>query len=282
MTLRSFIDTLVSRLSLLYPQQEARNIVSLLVQDKLGLPSWQIALKCDMEIPDGSLSHESEELLNYKPVQYVLGHTEFYGRDFKVNPDVLIPRPDTESLVEAVLKRCSGSEALNILDLCTGSGCIAWTLAAELPMAKVTAIDISESALKTAENQDIAGVHVNFLKGDALNAEYLKSFGKSFDVLVSNPPYIMESEKADMLRNVTDYEPDLALYVPDNDPLRFYKVIAKVAPFICKSYVAVECNEKLSQEVALLFENAGLCRVRVFKSLAGRPLFVEGFVNPLL
>lgn len=276
MTLASYIRNSQRKLEAVYPPNEAANIVSLLLQDRLHMQVWEMALHYDMEVLEQQLDEDMNELVEGKPIQYVLGYTEFYGHRFKVTPDVLIPRPDTETLIEKVLSRCSKDKPMKILDLCTGSGCLAWTLAQALPLAEVKAVDISDKALQVARNQDFPSSKVTFLKGDALDADFLKSLGQ-FDVVICNPPYIMESEKAEMHRNVLEHEPALALYVPDDSPLVFYEALAHSAQNLLApgALLAVECNEKLSGEVAHLFENARLGDVRVFKSLAGRPLFVE-------
>lgn len=282
MTLTAYIRDAESRLEALYPHNEAANIVSLLLQDRLNMQAWQLPLNYQMEVPDNFLGGDMEQLLGGCPLQYVLGYTEFYGRHFKVSPAVLIPRPDTEALVEKILEHCPRNQYLKVLDLCTGSGCLAWTVAAERPFAEVTAVDISEEALEVAKLQKIKEGKVNFVKGDALSPEFLTSLGQ-FDIVVCNPPYIMESEKAEMHRNVLEHEPALALFVPDDDPLLFYKALAANSGTLLKpeAFLAVECNEKLSGEVAKLFKNSCLTGVSVFKSLAGKPLFVEARRKPL-
>ena len=169
-----------------------------------------------------------QRLLTGEPVQYVLGEADFGGKTFLVEPGVLIPRPETYELCEWVLEE----RGINILDIGTGSGCIAITLAIGIPEAKVTAWDISDKALKiAAENAKRANVNVSFEKVDVLNTPLLnrEGLGVSLDIIVSNPPYILNKERARMERNVLDYEPELALFVPDDDPLLFYRAIARYA-----------------------------------------------------
>lgn len=161
-------------------------------------------------------------LQNHEPIQYIIGETEFFGLKFRVNEHVLIPRPETEELVQWILddigENSAGSK-LEILDIGTGSGCIAISLAKHLPQSKISAIDISEKALKIArENAEINNVEINFMQADILQKELLE---EKYDVIVSNPPYVRELEKQEMQRNVLEHEPEMALYVKDEDPLIF-------------------------------------------------------------
>ncbi|RSK38297.1 peptide chain release factor N(5)-glutamine methyltransferase [Mangrovimonas spongiae] len=175
-------------------------------------------------------------LKNQEPIQHIIGETEFFGLPFKVNQHTLIPRPETEELVQWIIKchsERSEESQLKILDIGTGTGCIAISLAKQLPKAQVFALDVSEEALKIAQqNAEINQVNVSFLKANILNKdESLSVLGDAskFDIIVSNPPYVRELEKQDMKKNVLDYEPDLALFVEDNNPLVFYEVITQLA-----------------------------------------------------
>ncbi len=229
-----------------YPAQEASSFFNLLIESYLGMNRLDFALK-----PGKELSLEEKEkfefaiyrLSQHEPIQYIIGETEFFGLKFKVNKNVLIPRQETEELVQWVLDDVVESKSLpnlKILDIGTGSGCIAISLAKNLSNAEIFALDISEKALKTArENAGLNKVNVNFIQADILNLEALT--GK-FDVIVSNPPYVREMEKVEMHRNVLDNEPDMALYVKDTDPLIFYRKIAKLA------------NEGLQKDGNLYFE----------------------------
>lgn len=275
MRLNDFIEKTTSALGNLYPGREARNIVYILVCERLGVENWQIPLKYDEVVDEKMLSSDVHRLILGEPLQYVLGYSDFYGRRFKVNSNVLIPRPETELLVEWALGRDLPINS-KVLDLCTGSGAIAWTLAAEKQQWSVTGVDISEGALSVAESQMIQCANPpKFVRGDVLDKSFLRTLG-SYDMLVSNPPYIMESEKSDMRRNVTDFEPGLALFVPDSDALVFYKSIAKSSAILLKKggVGIVECNERLSYETASAFETAGLVDVRVMKDLTGKDRFV--------
>ncbi len=278
MRLRAFIEDSVARLSEIYPEKEARNIISVLLQGRLHLCSWQLVLKGEDEMAPGSLASDVERLLKGEPVQYVLGKAEFYGRTFKVSPSVLIPRPETELLVEKALGMLPSSPA-RVLDLCTGSGAIAWSLALERKDWSVDAVDISEDALRVAEGQ-FGGESVcnspRFIRGDVLDHGFLNSLG-TYDMIVSNPPYIKESEKAFMRRNVLDFEPSLALFVPDDDPLVFYRALAGSAGALLKDTgcAVVECNELLCSQTAGVFESGGLRDVKTEDDLAGKKRFVS-------
>lgn len=277
MTIREFALHLTSLLSEHYPQWEVRNIVSLLLQDRLHLKQWELVTGSEREIDEKDFAEDTKRLLACEPIQYILGYSEFYGRRFKVNSNVLIPRPETEVLVENALLACPEDRELKVLDLCTGSGCIAWTMALERPLCRVTAADISKGALEIAGRQFEDKNKVTFLQGDILDDEFLGKLGK-FDIIISNPPYIKESEKDEMRRNVLDYEPELALFVSDDDPLVFYRSIGRFAAGALRTggRCFVECNEQYPQAVAQLFREVGLDEVRVLDTLSGKPLFVSG------
>ncbi|HMV08012.1 MAG TPA: peptide chain release factor N(5)-glutamine methyltransferase [Cyclobacteriaceae bacterium] len=209
-----------------------------------------------------------------EPVQYILGKVDFLGREFAVNPSVLIPRPETELLIEAVFKHVTPAPG-KILDIGTGSGCIAITLSCELPQKQVYAFDISEAALKTAKgNADKLNAQVTFQQADILNEEITLN---DFEFIVSNPPYVAVSEKDTMNANVLNYEPHLALFVPDNDPLIFYKVIAEKGVRALRSggRIIIEINERFGKEVKEVFTNAGLNDVRILKDLEGKDRIVS-------
>ena len=254
-----------------------------------------------------------ERMTSGEPLQYVTGYADFYGRRFHVTPDVLIPRPETEMLCREVLVESSGGQKLqwppptkwappptrgcenaisallssrtSIVDLCTGSGCIAWTLALEMPGAEVTAVDISEGALSVASSQDFSeevartgAVSPKFIKADVLAdvPDYLRD-GEGFDILVSNPPYVMDKEKALMRTNVLDHEPHLALFVSDDDPLVFYRAVSRWAQALLKpgGLGIVEINEALGPETAAVFKADGFVDVKVIKDLSDRDRFVS-------
>ena len=218
-----------------------------------------------------------------EPLQYVTGVADFYGRRFRVTPDVLIPRPETEILCRnAAFPRTW--QDVHVLDLCTGSGCIAWTLALEMPGAKVTAVDISDGALSVPSSQDFSeetartgALAPSFIKADVLAGPSASGLTDRFDILVSNPPYVMDKEKALMRPKVLDHEPHLALFVSDDDPLIFYRAIADWAHALLKpgGYAIVEINEALGEETARIYSDAGFRSVEIIKDLSDRNRFVS-------
>ena len=305
-SLGQFYIEATDSLCALYPRQEAAAIVSVLLQERLGVPAYlHITEPTTPLSPDNyeSLTADLGRLLAAEPLQYVLGYAWFYGRRFNVNSNVLIPRPETELLVEQALALLKDRTAAphRVLDLCTGSGCIAWTLALELSdrgtsgpgisspgisapdylAPDVLALDISPAALAVASSQfPEATVRPRFTISDILQENCLKSVlgpSSSWDLIVSNPPYIMDSERASMRPNVLDHEPGLALFVPDDDPLRFYRAIARIAAQWLSERGAgvVEINERLPEQTAALFSEAGLHEVRIHNDLAGKPRLVS-------
>ena len=396
MQLQGFIDWAVCSLRDLYPEHEARNMVDILLEERTGRKGWFAVAHPDFELCAAELPGLKDDvarLCTGEPLQYVLGFAWFYSRRFRVSPAVLIPRPETEILVDTVLSRlsdfahvspgtagaasCLGSGsslrgsgaccqssgkgvATRILDLCTGSGCIAWTLALECPNASVTALDISREALALARTQfppdSLApagavsgaspavaplatsadavphssfagcvsgasptaaplatsadavphssfagcvsgasptaapagavseGERVVFVEADVLDLSEKGISGDcsemglgKFDVIVSNPPYVMDKEKSQMRSNVLDYEPSIALFVPDDDPLIFYRAIAHHASRLLtdRGWGIVEINSLLANQTADCFRTAGFPTVSVLSDLSGRPRFVH-------
>lgn len=284
MLLKDIIYKGIETVSTLYPEGEAREMVFAYMEDVFGLRRYAHILEPDMVLEEtAELKAMSgfSRMAAGEPLQYVTGTAHFYGRRFRVTPDVLIPRQETESLCNYL---CGNNPV--ILDLCTGSGCIAWTLALEIPGSHVTAIDISDEALFVASSQDFSeeiattgAVRPQFIKADVLQGpENCKEIcGRQFDIIVSNPPYVMDSEKALMRTNVLDHEPHLALFVPDEDPLKFYKAIALWALALLKAGGTgiVEINEALGKETAQVFVEAGLKDVEILKDLHGKDRFVR-------
>ena len=201
-----------------------------------------------------------EDLKRYRPIQHIIGYTDFCGCRIKVSPDVLIPRPETEEMVNSLTPDPSpAGEGSRILDLCTGSGCIAIALKKAFPQADVTAVDVSPQALEIArQNAKANDTGVTFLQADILAPQF-SILNSQFSIIVSNPPYVMEKERAQMQRNVLDYDPALALFVPNDDPLRFYRAIAEIAKNSLASdgLLAVEINEALADETAALLNDKG-------------------------
>lgn len=286
MQLAEFVKDSTGKLTPMYGEQEARAMTVMLYSSTLHVPGYFHVTCPDREIATGDLGLLEERLgrlCTGEPLQYVLGEAGFYGLTFKVSPAVLIPRPETELLCRMAIGRAAGIPAPHILDLCTGSGCIAWTLSCNIPGSAVTGADISEAALEVASSQDIRGcrppefIRLDLLApADEVSARLSGSGTGTFDIIVSNPPYVMEKEKRLMHRNVLDYEPGCALFVPDRDPLVFYRAIAVTASrHLAKGgFGAVEINEALGREVSGLFSGAGFRNVEVRKDLSGRDRFV--------
>lgn len=275
-----------------YPEREAREAVFLFLEHLLGIKRYTHILEPDYQVlpQDVSASRRAfSRLAAGEPLQYVTGRAYFYGREFKVSPSVLIPRPETEILCREAAGHLRGSAhgTSRVLDLCTGSGCIAWTLALECPGTEVVAADISEAALSVASAQDFAAEMTasgasapQFVLADVL-AGPSGGYGL-FDVLVSNPPYVLDREKALMRDNVLLHEPHLALFVPDSDPLVFFRAIASWAGNVLRpgGFGMVEINEALGMETAAVFAESGFMNVSVEKDLGGRDRFVA-FVRGL-
>jgi release factor glutamine methyltransferase len=270
-------------IAVVYEENEAKSIVFLLLEHFLNLSKTEILLDKKIE-----QAFDFQDIINrlkaQEPIQYIIGETEFYGRKFKVTSDTLIPRPETEELVQLVVNNIPQSPIPNspipILDMGTGSGCIAISLACEIPKAQVYAYDISEKALEVAqENAEINNVKVVFEKIDILTPAVLNPPipNPPFHIIVSNPPYVMNAEKSEMEQNVLDYEPHLALFVEDSNPLVFYKAIAGFASknLIDKGLCVVEINQALGLETAELFWNQGFRYVEVVKDMFGKDRMVK-------
>ena len=281
MAAKTLFNHLISEITSVYEENEAKSIVYLLLEHYLNLSKTDILLDNFVNQPfdfqDIIIRLKAQE-----PVQYIIGETEFYGRKFKVTPDTLIPRPETEELVQLVVsswQSAVGSVAqspISVLDLGTGSGCIAISLACELPNAQVYAYDISEKVLKIAkENANRNNVNVIFEQLDILN--FPPSSFPPFSIIVSNPPYVMNAEKSEMEQNVLDYEPHLALFVEDSNPLIFYKAIAEFAfkNLIINGLCIVEINQAFGLETAELFWNQGFRYVEVVKDMFGKDRMVK-------
>jgi protein-(glutamine-N5) methyltransferase, release factor-specific len=296
MLLAEFVKAGTKALESLYPQKEARSIVLMLCEEVLGTENYTHIVEPEFKIDDKKLPEleaAMERLKKMEPVQYVLGHTEFYGRTFKVDPAVLIPRPETELLCRDAIKLGmrvyrmrspygKNAEPVRILDLCTGSGCIAWTMALSIPGSRVTAVDISDAALEVAAGQDFASelksketFRPEFIKADVLDSEQEIELGP-LDMVLSNPPYIMESEKEDMRRNVLEYEPESALFVPDDDPLLFYRAIARWSQrFMSPDGVGLsEVNESLARQTETVFKAAGYAHTEIVRDLSDKNRYI--------
>lgn len=230
MTVKELADVTRRRLAPRFGDGEARWMVRLMMEEVKNYSSVDVAVRGDFdagETAERRFDEITSRLLKGEPIQYIFGRARFYGMNLKVSPAVLIPRPETEELVDMIVKDWSNRRDLQVLDMCTGSGCIAIALARNLPFAEVDAIDISPEALAVArENASELKADVRFREEDAL---HMPEADGEYDIIVSNPPYIAEHERAEMEANVLEHEPALALFVPDDDPLRFYTAIARYA-----------------------------------------------------
>lgn len=277
-------ETLWHRLTTIYDADEAKAIVRLVLDVRFGL-SWTDVICGKVEnLPDDEkqeLERLTQRLETGEPVQYVLGEAEFGGRTFHVEPGVLIPRPETYELCQWVWEEGGKRKVegdYNILDIGTGSGCIACTLAAEIPNAKVTAWDISDDALRiAAENAKRTHVHVSFEKMNILNIPHSSFLMPHFSLIVSNPPYICHKERTEMERNVLEHEPELALFVPDNDPLLFYRAIARYAAKALKPDGALffEINPLYADEMQQMLSDEGFSHTEIRNDQFGKQRFTK-------
>ena len=260
-----------------YPSEEVQSFFGLLAESILKYSRYETvthATEIISEAKQQQFYAAIERLKEYEPIQYIIGETEFYGLPFKVTPATLIPRPETEELVSWVIdhseKWAQRTQPLTILDIGTGSGCIAISLAKNLANSEVTALDVSSEAVAVAkQNADMNGVAVNFLEVDILNATELSG---TFDLIVSNPPYVRELEKEQMEANVLSHEPHSALFVSNHDPLMFYRAIATLAKRFLKPQGTLffEINEYLSEELSTLLEKMSFSEVITRKDLFGK------------
>ena len=267
----------------IYSKEESLSLIMILLQHYFGYDRVKIALNEDLRLNESELltfHFAVRELLKNKPVQHIIGEEEFCGMSFIVNNKVLIPRPETAEMTNIIASQRADSKAVDILDIGTGSGCIAISLAKMISGSNVYAIDISEDALETArENAARNNADVTFVKADILRFnEWLdKSWNEKFDIIVSNPPYICESEKKEMRANVTDYEPHTALFVSDADPLVFYSTILDFAKHCLKpdGEIWFEINEKFWFEINRLCIEKGFKNTKLILDFRGKDRFVK-------
>ncbi|MFN7674391.1 peptide chain release factor N(5)-glutamine methyltransferase [Flavobacterium sp.] len=310
MLLKSYKTKFFQELSSLYDDKEMESFFYLILENFHQIKRIDLALNPQMEMNDKQLLYWERvlaDLKKQKPIQYILGETEFYGLPFLVNENTLIPRPETEELVELIIKQNSKSEIppepkvngaklnskLKILDIGTGSGCIAIALKKNLPNSEVFAIDISEEALETAKkNAQINQVEIHFIQVDILKINNLEQFPTSnsqlptsnfhlpttFDIIVSNPPYVRNIEKQEINPNVLEYEPHLALFVEDEDALIFYRKIAQLAlkSLSPNGRLYFEINQYLGKETVELIESFGFKNVVLHKDIYGNDRMIEG------
>ena len=267
------INYIISELRGFYPEDELRELAYWILEESTGMTRTEILFGCK-DTKKNVYAQEIEVILQklraHEPIQYVFGHTEWMGLDLRVTPATLIPRPETAELVEWVLHVADKNKPLRVLDIGTGSGCIAIALKKAAPNWQVTGLDISNEALEVAkENAQRNNVTIHWQQADILSLCSLHMV----DIIVSNPPYICEKEKVDMQACVLDYEPAKALFVPDNDPLLFYRKIAilKGAPILF-----FEINEAYGEQVCSMLRTIGYTNVELKEDIYGKPRMVFG------
>jgi release factor glutamine methyltransferase len=275
MNIKEYRTQFIQELTLIYDAGEAESFFYLILEEKKQLKRIDLALHPDLFFSEeeiGVWNAILEQLQQEIPIQYLLGKTSFYGLDFEVNAAVLIPRPETEELVEWILESQKSkveSQKVKILDIGTGSGCIAISLVKNLPDATVFALDVSEEALATAKkNAANNSVNVTFIHQNILETEDLL---QQFDIIVSNPPYVRNLEKEEIKKNVLENEPHLALFVADNDALVFYKKIAQLAQknLLPNGQLYFEINQYLGKEMVNLLEKMNFKTVDLRKDIYG-------------
>lgn len=285
MTIHLAYQRLLAQLYEIYDSREAANIADMVIEHVTGQRKIDRIVFKDLPISpkqEAQLEKIAGELLKNRPIQYVLGEAWFMDMKLTVNESVLIPRPETEELVEWILDdiRKSGNKDVSLMDIGTGSGCIPIAVRKKFPEVAVSAIDISDDALQVAKLNAIQQkVLVDFLHLDFLSKEEWNQLGK-YNIIVSNPPYIKQCEQAAMRKNVLQYEPKVALFVPDENALLFYNAIAEFSKAHSKpgAHVYVEINEALGNEVIEVFRNSGLKEVALKKDMQGKDRMVKASV----
>jgi len=295
MKIKAYRIQFIQVLSTIYDEGEAESFFYLILEEKKQLKRIDLALQPDLVFSEEEISIWNAILEKLKleiPVQYLLGKTHFYGLEFEVNENVLIPRPETEELVEWIIETQNSevrTQKLRILDIGTGSGCIAISLAKNIPNAQVFAIDVSEKALATAQkNAEMNQAEVHFIKTDILNIDDLQELPASnfqlpthFDIIVSNPPYVRNLEKEEIKKNVLDNEPHLALFVEDDNALVFYRKIAELAQknLNQNGQLFFEINQYLGKEMIVLLENMNFKNVELRKDIYGNDRMTKSSVQ---
>lgn len=290
MLLKEIRDIFQKELRDLYPREEIDSLFYRCVEHYLGLERFVLVLRPQLNLEKGEEAPfftALAQLRQERPIQYILGEAPFMGLDLKVNDNVLIPRPETEELVQWILDdlKAGGSptgDGTRILDMGTGSGCIAIALAKNLPRARITALDISPGALDVArKNAKRHGVEIDFKEGDILQAGAGVPGEGPFDILVSNPPYIRELEKPQIKGNVKLHEPGIALFVPDSDPLLYYAAIARYAQSGLgkNGHIYLEINQYLGEGSKCLLREHNFSEIELRKDLFGKDRMLKGKKN---
>ena len=291
--MKQFIDHITARLLPCYPEDEARSLAWWIAEELTGLSRSQLLCGYKGTTNFPNTQDIVERLLHFEPIQYIFGHTLWNGLDLRVTPATLIPRPETAELVERIhqfTQTLPEGKAFNVLDIGTGSGCIAIALKKAHPEWQVTGIDISPEAIEISrENARRNQVEVNFQVADIFSDQMAKSLNQWYlvndqmvNVIVSNPPYIRESERSSMRANVLNYEPSSALFVPDSDPLRFYRRIAGLfhptphtvhpTPY---TFLFFEINEAFGEELSILLSGLGYRDIQLTKDIYGKDRIIE-------
>lgn len=283
MKIKDLRANFTNSLSRIYDSEEILSFFYILSEEILGLKRVDVAMHLDKILTideKANFDKARRRLEKQEPIQYIIGETYFYGIPFMVNENVLIPRPETEELVGWIIEdQKKDKQSITILDIGTGSGCIAISLAKKIPEAKVYAMDISEQAIQVArDNAKKNQVDITFIKSDILEVEELF---QDFDIIVSNPPYVRELEKKEMRPNVLDNEPQQALFVSDNEPLLFYKKITDLAKEKLKENGGLyfEINQYLGVETKNMIKSKGFKSVEVRKDLYGNERMIRACLN---
>jgi release factor glutamine methyltransferase len=288
--LRELQNIFHKELDAIYGKDEVNSFFFMCTEHYLNVPRIQLTLEPEFTItkPETDTFFKVlEDLKQQRPIQYILGETEFYGLTFKVNENTLIPRSETEELVDLIIRSVTSSvveKSLKILDIGTGSGCIAISLAKNLPNAEVYALDVSKEALKVVkQNAELNKVDVHFMEGDILNESCHSALDaeSNFDVIVSNPPYVRNLEKQEIKPNVLDNEPHLALFVEDNNPLLFYKAITEFAvnKLKPKGKLYFEINQYLGEDTKQVLVDSDFAEIELLKDLNGNYRMLKGKKN---
>ncbi|MGC3978693.1 MAG: peptide chain release factor N(5)-glutamine methyltransferase [Paludibacteraceae bacterium] len=276
--MQQFKNHIYNSLSDIYSEKEIHVFTFLILEKITGLSNTRLLSNSDLVLSESQKEEAKEFISRLKqnePIQYILGETVFFGLNFNVNPSTLIPRPETEELIEWIKTNVSSNLVeKEVLDIGTGSGCIAVTLKKLFPNAGMTAMDISAEALVTAkQNAELNGVEIDFAQVDVLQ---IKKLNKKYDIIVSNPPYVLESDKKNMQHNVLDYEPHIALFVTDSDPLIYYRKIAELARnHLSKTgMLYFEIHNKQGENCKKLLHSLGFKSIILRKDISGNDRMV--------
>ena len=278
--MKSIVKEIATRLQAVYPADEAEALAWWIMEESTGLSRTQLQIGCKGTTNFSNLQEQIDRLLHFEPIQYIFGHTLWAGLDLKVTPATLIPRPETAELVEQIDRFAQREKTdllakgrpVRVLDIGTGSGCIAIALKKHHPEWDVTGIDLSAEAIEVAKENAVRNeADVTFLTADIFDSSGFN--GHFFDLVVSNPPYICESEKNSMRRNVLDFEPASALFVPDEDPLLFYRRIASLR---LGFFLFFEINEHFPDEIERLLRQNNYTDIQITNDIYGKPRIIEG------